>query len=308
MLGRGDNVVVLDNLSTGTAHNLAGVEGHPNFTVHVGSVLDESLLDDLVEAADVVVHLAAAVGVRLIVEEPMRSLRTNVRGADNVLDAAHRYRKKVLIASTSEVYGKNSGELHENADRIMGPNSVARWAYATAKSIDEVMAFAYWRERHVPTVVVRLFNTVGPRQTGFYGMVLPRLVSQALLGHDLTVYGDGRQSRCFCHVDDVVRGLLQLAAEPRAVGEAFNLGTTDEISIIELAETVIRQTQSSSEIGLVPYDKVYGDQYEDLLRRVPDTQKVRNLVGWEPEHDLERIISDVASFVSTVGPETVLSG
>lgn len=307
LLARGDAVVALDNLSTGDPRNLDAVRGHRNFRFVPGSVLDDLLVDELVDGCDVVVHLAAAVGVRLIVEQPLRSLRTNIRGTETVLEAVHRYRKKALVASTSEVYGKNSGVLHERSDRILGPPSVGRWAYSTSKAVDEIIALAYWRERQIPTVVVRFFNTVGPRQTGTYGMVIPRFVAQALLGDELTVYGDGSQTRCFCDVADVVRAVLALIDEPRATGEVFNVGSTEEVTIGGLAERIVAAAGSESGIRHVPYEEVYGDQYEDMLHRVPDISKVGNLIGWAPSHDLESIIKRTITYAREVGPEALLT-
>jgi UDP-glucose 4-epimerase len=305
MLERGDEVVVLDNLATGATRNLAAVE-NPNYRLVLGSILDELLVDELVEECDVVVHLAAAVGVRLIVEEPLRSLRTNIRGTEIVLDAVHRYRRTAFIASTSEVYGKNSGRMHEQADRVLGPSTIARWSYSASKAIDEHLAMAYWREKKIPTIVARFFNTVGPRQTGAYGMVVPRLVAQAVLGRDLTIYGDGLQTRCFCDVEDAVRAIIGLLAEPGAVGEVFNVGSEEEVTIRELAERIIEATGSSSTISLVPYEQVYGDQYEDMLRRSPDTSKIRGLIGWKPVHDLNAIVKRTIEYAHEVGPETLL--
>lgn len=306
LLDRGDAVTALDNLSTGHHRNLEAVSGHRNFRLVLGSVLDDLLVDELVRETDIVVHLAAAVGVKLIVEQPMHSLRTNIRGTEHVLDAAHRYRKQVFVASTSEVYGKNSGHLHEDADRILGPNTVARWGYAASKSVDEILALAYWREHGIPTTVGRLFNTVGPRQTGAYGMVIPRLVSQALLGHDLTVYGDGSQSRCFCDVSDVVTAVVGLLDHRDAVGNVYNIGSEEEVTIRELAERIVTATGSSSEIRYLSYEQVYGDQYEDMLRRVPDTTRIRSLLGWRPRHDLDSIIARAIDWAGTVGPETLV--
>jgi UDP-glucose 4-epimerase len=303
LVARGDEVTVLDNLSTGRGDNLAGIDA----TLVLGSVLDQVLVDELVREADVVVHLAAAVGVRNIVEQPLRSFLTNIRGTEHVLEAAHRYMRKVLIASTSEIYGKNEGLLPETADRILGPPSVARWAYSTSKAADEILALAYWRERGLPTVIVRLFNTVGPRQVGTYGMVLPRFVAQALLGEPLTVYGDGKQSRCFCDVSDVVRALVGLLDDERAPGEVFNVGGSEEVAIRELAEKVIAATQSSSEIKFVSYDEAYGPAYEDMVRRVPDTTKIGEWVGWEPEVDLDAIINRVIGWAEGVGVASILA-
>lgn len=307
LVSRGDAVVVLDNLATGASRNLGGVEGHRNFRMVLGSVLDDLLVDELVSECDVVVHLGAAVGVKLIVEQPLKSLRINIRGTEIVLDAVHRYRRTAFIASTSEVYGKNSGKMHEQADRVLGPSSIARWSYSASKAIDEHLAMAYWRERQIPTIVARFFNTVGPRQTGAYGMVLPRFVAWALLGRDITVYGDGSQTRCFCDVEDAVRAMVGLLDERSAVGEVFNVGSEEEISIRELAERIVEATGSSSTIRFIPYDEVYGDQYEDMLRRAPDTSKIRRTIGWRPQHDLDAIIKRTIEYAHEAGPETLLA-
>lgn len=294
LLQRGDEVVILDNLSTGDAANLAHVRDRVRLVQ--GSVLDPLLVDEHTESADVVVHLAAAVGVRLIVEKPLRSFITNIKGTENVLEAAHRYRRKVLIASTSEVYGKSLGDpFKEDDDRLIGSNDVSRWGYSTSKSVDEVLAFAYHRERDLPTVIVRLFNTVGPRQTGAYGMVLPSFVQQAVAGEPLTVYGDGKQSRCFCHVRDVVAALLGLLADPSAEGDVFNVGSTEEVTILDLAQRVIDVAGSSSTIELIPYDQAYEEGFEDMRRRVPDISKINRLIGWRPKHDLDAIIKELVS-------------
>lgn len=294
LLADGHEVVVLDNLSTGRSKNLAEVGDRIRF-VH-GSVLDSLLVDDLVSAADVVVHLAAAVGVQLIVDRPLHSLITNIRGSETVLEAAHRYRRKVLLASTSEVYGKGSGRAFaEEDDRVLGSTKISRWSYSTSKAVDEVLAFAYHRERGLPTVVVRLFNTVGPRQSAAYGMVLPRLVEQAIAGRPLTVYGDGRQTRCFCHVTDVVMALLALVEEPTAEGDVFNVGSTEEVSILQLAHRVIAATGSSSSVRFVPYEQAYEQGFEDMRRRVPDISKIRDAVGWEPRRTLNEILSEVVT-------------
>ena len=306
LVERGDSVVALDNLSTGHQRNLETVAGHRNFRLVPGSVLDDLLLDDLVRECDVVVHLAAAVGVSLIVNQPLRSLRTNIRGTENVLEAVHRYRKTALVASTSEVYGKNSGTLSETSDRILGAPSIARWAYSTSKAVDEILALAYWRERQIPTIVVRFFNTVGPRQTGAYGMVIPRFVAQALRGDDLTVYGTGEQSRCFLDVSDCVRAVVALVDERRAIGEVFNIGSTEEVTIAALASRVIDAIGSSSGVRKVEYADVYGDQYEDMLRRVPDTSKIRSLIGWAPERNLDDVIKRTTQWAEHIGPDALL--
>lgn len=308
LIARGDAVVVLDNLATGASRNLDALEGHPEFKIVLGSILDELLIDELVAECDVVVHLAAAVGVRLIVEQPLKSLRTNIRGTEIVFDAVHRYRRTAFIASTSEVYGKNSGKMHEQADRVLGPSSIARWSYSASKAIDEHLAMAYWREKQIPTIVGRFFNTVGPRQTGAYGMVLPRLVAQALLGQDLTIYGDGTQSRCFCDVEDVVRAVVGLLDAESAIGEIFNVGSEEEVTIRELADRILDATGSSSGITYISYDDVYGDQYEDMLRRAPETTKIRQAIGWSPQHDLNSIIKRTIEYAHEAGPDSLLTG
>jgi UDP-glucose 4-epimerase len=263
-----------------------------------GSVLDELMVDELVHQADVVVHLAAAVGVKLIVEHPLRSLTTNIRGSEIVIEAAHRYRRKILIASTSEIYGKNADvPLHEESDRVLGSNHVARWAYSTAKAVDEILAWAYHKERDLPSVVVRLFNTVGPRQSPAYGMVVPRLVRQAVRGEPLTVFGSGEQTRCFCHVSDVVDALVRLLDHPGAVGQVFNVGSTEEVSIAELAERIASATGSSATVRRIPYEEAYESGFEDMLRRVPDIGRIRELVGWEPTRSLETILKEVVAEV-----------
>ncbi len=301
LLSGGNEVVALDNLSTGSTGNFELALEDPRFTFVQGSVLDELAVDEAVRDCDVVVHLAAAVGVKLIVEQPLRSLSTNIKGAITVLEAAHRYRRKTLVASTSEIYGKNgSGPLAENADRVLGSPAVARWAYSTSKAVDEILAYAYHRERYLPTIVVRLFNTVGPRQSSAYGMVIPRLVQQALAGEPMTVYGDGSQTRCFCHVSDVVRGLQGLLDHPGAIGEVFNLGSTEEISIEALALRIVAKTGSSSQIVHVPYDVAYEVGFEDMQRRVPDTGKIEQLFGWRAERTLEKILDDVIAESATV--------
>lgn len=293
LLARGDHVVVLDNLSTGRLSNLDAAGAHPNFRFVQGSVLDELAVDELAHQCDVIVHLAAAVGVNLIVEQPLKSLTTNIRGSEVVIEAAHRYRRKILVASTSEIYGKNSSDaLSEDADRILGSPTVARWAYSVAKSVDEVLAFAYHKERGLPSVVVRLFNTVGPRQSPAYGMVIPRLIHQALANEPVTVYGDGTQTRCFGHVADIIDGILRLLDHPDAIGDVFNVGAQGEISIYDLAKRIIEVTGSRSTVELVPYEKAYEAGFEDMTRRVPDTAKLHALTGWTPSRNLDDILND----------------
>ena len=289
LLARGDHVVALDNLSRDGCRTSTAGGGHPNFRFVQASVLDEMAVDELTHQCDVIVHLAAAVGVKLIVEEPLKSLTTNIRGSENVIEAAHRYRRKVMVASTSEIYGKNTSDsLHETSDRILGSPTVARWAYSEAKAIDEVLAYAYHKERDLPTIVARLFNTVGPRQSPAYGMVIPRFVEQALANAPITVFGDGTQTRCFGHVTDIVDGMLRLLDHPDAVGEVFNVGSPGEISMLDLANKIIAMTGSSSPIELIPYDQAYEVGFEDMQRRVPDTTKLRELTGWAPSAHARR--------------------
>jgi UDP-glucose 4-epimerase len=296
-LERGDAVSVMDNLSTGSIDNIAHLKGHPAFSYTIDSVENEPLLAELIDRADVVVHLAAAVGVKLIVERPVHTIETNVHGTEIVLKHANKKKKLVLIASTSEVYGKSATvPFTEDADLVLGPTTKHRWAYACSKMIDEFLALAYWKERKLPIVVVRLFNTVGPRQTGQYGMVIPNFVRQALAGRPITVFGDGTQSRSFTYVGDVVRGLVALIDEPRAVGQVFNIGNTNEITIGDLADRVKRLTESTSEIVRIPYDEAYEFGFEDMPRRVPDITKIRQLVGYEPTVELDEILSRVVEY------------
>jgi UDP-glucose 4-epimerase len=287
-------VLVLDNLSTGSIENIAHLKGSPRFSYVVDSVTNEPLLAEMVDRCDVVFHLAAAVGVKLIVEQPVHTIETNVHGTEVVLKHAAKKRKLVIIASTSEVYGKSADvPFRESADLVLGPSEKHRWAYACSKLIDEFLALAYWKEKKLPVVVVRLFNTVGPRQTGQYGMVLPTFVRQALAGEPITVFGDGTQSRSFTFVGDVVDALVTLAQEPRAIGGVFNIGNTGEISIRALAERVKTLTGSRSPIQFVPYDEAYEAGFEDMPRRVPDISKIAELIGYEPKVALDDIITRV---------------
>jgi UDP-glucose 4-epimerase len=293
LISRGDSVITLDNLSTGRLSNLDAAGANPNLRFVHGSVLDELVVDELMHQCDAVIHMAAAVGVKLVVEQPLKSLTTNIRGSEIVIEAAHRYRRKILVTSTSEIYGKNSsGPLFESTDRILGSPTVVRWAYSTAKAVDEILANCYHRERGLPTVVVRLFNTVGPRQSPAYGMVIPRLVHQALRHEPVTVFGNGLQTRCFAHVADVVDAILRLLDEDAAIGQTFNIGSSQEISIHELAKTIISRCGSGSPIRLIPYDEAYGPGFEDMQRRVPETSKLRALTGWTPRHSLDDVLSD----------------
>jgi UDP-glucose 4-epimerase len=291
LLERGDRVQVIDDLSTGSKQNIQHLQALPSFHFSADTVTNYKLMAELVDEADVVYHLAAAVGVRLIVESPTRTMETNIRGTEIVLELAARARKRVLITSTSEVYGKrNHVPFREDDDLVLGPPDKGRWSYACSKAIDEFLAVAYWKEKGLPTVVARLFNVVGPRQTGRYGMVLPNLVKQALSGSDMTVYGDGRQSRCFTYVDDAVGALIALADSPDANGEVYNVGSTEEISILDLAERIRKMTASESRIILVPYEKAYKEGFEDMMRRVPDLTKISRAIGYRPSMDLGQIL------------------
>lgn len=298
LAGEGHKVTVLDNLSTGKYENIKHLEGNPNFHLVVGTILNEFLVDKLAERCDAIFHLAAAVGVELIVNHPLESLTTNIKGSEIVLEMAYRYHKKVLITSTSEIYGKNTqGPLKEDQDRILGSPLKSRWSYSTAKAVDEMLAYVYWKEKNVPTAIVRLFNTVGPRQTGAYGMVVPRFVKQALENKDITVYGSGKQSRCFLHVKDVVNALPKLIENQKAYGQVFNIGSQEEITIEDLAQKVIGITGSHSKIIRIPYEKAYEEGFEDMERRVPDTTKIQHLIGFKPTADLKVIIEDVVRYI-----------
>ena len=294
LLARGDWVTIIDDLSTGSIDNIRHLKGYANFTYHIDTIVNRRLMAELVDECDVVYHLAAAVGVRLIVESPVNTIETNINGTEIVLSLAAKKRKRVIITSTSEVYGKRERvPFNENDDLVMGPTNIGRWSYACSKAIDEFLALAYWKERRLPTVVVRLFNTVGPRQTGRYGMVIPNFVRQALQGDDITVFGDGTQSRCFTHVADVVGALTKLAEHPAAIGEVYNIGSTQEVTIMELAELIRTLTHSESRIVTVPYNEAYEEGFEDMMRRVPDLTKVNKLIGYAPSYKLEEILSSV---------------
>ena len=294
LLTRGDEVFVLDNLSTGSIDNIAHLKDDPKFHYTIDSVTNEPLLAELIDRCDVVVHLAAAVGVRLIVESPVHTIETNVHGTEVVLKHANKKKKLVLIASTSEVYGKSTDvPFREDADLVLGPTSKHRWAYACSKMIDEFLALAYWKERKLPVIIVRLFNTVGPRQTGQYGMVIPSFVRQALAGHPITVFGDGNQSRSFTYVGDVVRAMVALINEPGAIGQVFNIGNENEITIGALAERIKAAAASTSEIVHIPYDQAYEAGFEDMPRRVPDISKISTLIGYAPTVELDEILCRV---------------
>ena len=298
LLKDGHEVLVLDNLSTGSIDNIAHLKTHPRFEYTIDTVANESLVAELIDRSDVVFHLAAAVGVKLIVEQPVHTIETNVHGTEVVLKHANKKKKLVVIASTSEVYGKSSDvPFREGADLVLGPSIKHRWAYACSKLIDEFLALAYWKEKKLPVIIVRLFNTVGPRQTGTYGMVLPTFVRQALAGQPLTVFGDGTQSRSFTYVGDVVEALVRLVQEPKAIGEVFNIGNMGEVTILELAQRVKAATGSESPVQLVPYDQAYEEGFEDMPRRVPDISKIHALIGYEPKLGLDDIITRVVAFM-----------
>jgi UDP-glucose 4-epimerase len=298
LLARGDTVYVIDDLSTGSIENIESLKEDRRFHYVIDSVMNERVLAELIDRVDVVFHLAAAVGVRLIVESPVNTIETNVHGTEMVLKLANKKKKKVLLMSTSEVYGKsNAVPFREDSDLVLGPTHKGRWSYACSKAIDEFLGLAYHKEKRLPVVVARLFNTVGPRQTGRYGMVIPNFVKQALLGHPLTVFGDGRQSRCFTYVGDVVGALIALATHPEAVGQVFNIGNDrDEVAIRDLAERVKARTRSASPIEMVPYDRAYEEGFEDMPRRVPDLSKLRALIGFEPQVGLDEILDRVIAF------------
>jgi UDP-glucose 4-epimerase len=296
-LERGDEVSIIDDLSTGNIENIQHLKKHPRFDYTIESVRNYPVLAELVDRADVIIHLAAAVGVQLIVESPVRTIETNVRGTEVVLEIANKKKKTVLIASTSEVYGLSDRvPFREDGNVVLGSTTKGRWSYACSKAIDEFLALAYWREKRLPTIIVRLFNTVGPRQTGQYGMVVPRFVKQAMAGRPLTVFGDGSQTRCFCHVQDVIGALMRLVDTPASVGEVFNIGSSEEVSILQLAQRVKELASSSSDIVFVPYDEAYEEGFEDMPRRVPDTSKIDALVGFRPTYTLDNIIRSVIEF------------
>ena len=295
LIARGDQVFIFDNLSTGSSSNLSGIKEKVKF--EQGDILDRALINKLVSESDYVVHLAAALGVFNIVNKPLESLRTNLQGSEIVLEACNKYQKPVLVASTSEIYGKNDKvPLNEEDDRVIGHPLKSRWSYSEAKAVDESLAYFYYLENKLPIRIVRFFNTVGPRQVGHYGMVVPRFVSAALKNEPLSVYGSGDQIRCFCHVSDAVRGLLLVMDSDKAVGEVFNVGNNQQISIMELAKKVIEITGSKSVIEKIAYENAYPQGFEDMQRRVPDISKIKQVLGWSPEINLDQIIKDIAAF------------
>ncbi|MEA3408255.1 MAG: GDP-mannose 4,6-dehydratase [Chloroflexota bacterium] len=297
LLARGDSVTVVDDLSTGQFENIEHLVDRPGFQFAIDSITNETVMDRLVSECDIIYHLAAAVGVELIVKDPIHVIETNIQGCDAILRIGARYRKKVMLASSSEVYGKGDRmPFGEEDDRVLGPTTRSRWSYACSKAMDEFLALAYARERALPVVIMRFFNTVGPRQTGRYGMVIPRFVQQALNGEPITVYGDGQQSRCFAFVGDVVQAVVALSQEPSAVGEIFNIGSTEEVTIEELARRIVRLTGSSSQIVYVPYDEAYEKGFEDMRRRVPDIHKIKECIDWRPSVDLDGILQRVIDY------------
>jgi len=298
-IDRGDQVFIIDDLSTGTIENIQHLKGNPRFHYTIDSVHNQPVTAELVDQCDVIFHLAAAVGVKLIVESPVRTIETNVRGTEVVLSLANKKKKKVLVASTSEVYGLSTDvPFREDGNLVMGASTKGRWSYACSKAIDEFLALAYWREKKLPTIIVRLFNTVGPRQTGQYGMVIPTFVKQALSGRPITVYGDGKQSRCFGYVGDVVGALIKVMDHPQAVGQVFNIGSNQEITILDLAKRVKELTKSNSEIVFLPYDEAYEEGFEDMPRRVPQIKKIAELIGFRPQMELDGILQSVIDFHS----------
>jgi UDP-glucose 4-epimerase len=300
LLDRGDRVALLDNLSTGSMENIRHLKGAPNLTYHLDNIENKQLVAELVDDADVIVHLAAAVGVKLIVESPVRTIETNVNGTQMILEAACKKRKLVLTASTSEVYGKNTNvPFHEEMDLVLGPTTKGRWSYAASKALDEFLALSYWKEKKLPVIVIRFFNTVGPRQTGRYGMVLPNFVKAALDNRTIEIYGNGKQSRCFCDVRDSVESLIRLIDTEKSIGEVVNIGNTEEITIEDLAQKVKERTNSTSKIEYIPYDQAYEPGFEDMMRRVPCVDKLHRITGFRPQTPLTEIIDRVKTFFQT---------
>lgn len=296
-LQRGDEVYIIDDLSTGSMENIEHIKDLPTFHYYLDSVTNYWLTAELVDLCDVIYHLAAAVGVKLIVESPVRTIETNIRGTEVVLELAAKKRKRLLLASTSEVYGKREQiPFREDDDMVMGATNKGRWSYACSKAIDEFLAIAYWKEKRVPTVIARLFNTVGPRQTGRYGMVIPNFVQQALKEEPITVYGDGSQSRCFTHVQDVTSALMKLIEHPDAIGEVYNIGSTHEVTILQLAERIKTLTSSNSQITFLSYEQAYESGFEDMLRRVPDISKINKIIGYQPTFTLDEILQSVIDY------------
>jgi UDP-glucose 4-epimerase len=297
LIAEGHKISVIDNLSTGKYSNMKHLVSNQNFSYTIDSVLNKDVLEKLIKNCDQIYHLAAAVGVKYIIDNPLASLKTNIAGTENVLELANKYKKKVLIASTSEIYGKaNKVPFTEEDDRLLGSTHISRWSYSSAKAIDEFLALAYYREKKLPVVIVRCFNTVGPRQTGQYGMVVPKFVKNALLNHPITVFGDGKQSRCFTDVADVVEGFIKLMNNKKAMGRIFNIGNDEEITIEELAHKIKGLTNSRSKIEHIDYDEAYEEGFEDMMRRVPDLTKIKNLIGYKPKYNLEKILDRIVEY------------
>jgi len=297
LLQHNHDVSILDNLSTGKLSNISHLINNPNFSYTIDTILKRNILEPLVKDSDQIFHLAAAVGVKYIIDNPLLSLQTNIIGTENVLELANKYKKKVLLASTSEIYGKSDKvPFKEEDDRILGSTYISRWSYSSSKAIDEFFALAYYREKKLPVVIVRCFNTVGPRQSGQYGMVLPKFVKNALLDHPLTIYGDGKQSRCFADVEDVVNGMIKLMEEKKAEGQVFNIGSTEEITIEELAIKIKKVLKSKSKIEYIKYDDAYEEGFEDMKRRVPDLSKIKNMINYQAKHNLDNILDRVIEY------------
>lgn len=308
LLAAGHSVMVVDDLSTGLFENIQPLTANPQFKFAIETITNESVMDRLVSECDIIFHLAAAVGVELIVQSPVHTIETNIMGTETVLRTARRYRKKVMIASTSELYGKSEKTPYkEDDDSVFGPTSRSRWSYATSKAVDEFLALAYHQEMGLPVVIFRLFNTIGPRQRGRYGMVVPRFVRQALVNEPITVYDDGQQSRCFCNVRDVVRGIVGLSSVPEAEGQVYNIGSREEINILDLARKIKAKTGSQSQILLVPYEQAHAAGFEDMRRRMPDTGKVKALIGWEPTIRLEQTLDEIIAYYRTDGKDETIS-
>ncbi len=296
-LAAGHEVFIIDDLSTGSLENIAGIEKHGNLHFILDTIRDESIMENLIKQVDQVFHLAAAVGVKWIIDNPLRSIQTNVLGSEIVLRLSAKYKKKVLLASTSEIYGKKTeSPFSEEDDRLLGSTHISRWSYSNTKALDEFWALAYHREKKLPVIIVRLFNTCGPRQTGQYGMVIPRFVKQALLGHPITVHGDGQQSRCFAYVGDVLTGITKLMDTPAAVGQIFNLGNNQSITILQLAEKIKKMTDSSSPIEFIPYEEAYEQGFEDMPERTPDLTKIKNLIGYQPQVDIDELLHRIIEY------------
>lgn len=297
LLERGNEIFVIDDLSTGSIENIVHLEKNHKFHLTIDTIMNEKTLDKLISQVDIVYHLAASVGVRYIIENPLKSLQINIKGTENVLELANRYKRKVLIASSSEIYGKSEKiPYKEDEDMVIGSTYISRWAYATSKAIDEFLSLAYFREKQLPVVIVRLFNTCGPRQTERYGMVIPRFIKQALLTYPITIFGDGKQTRCFSYVGDVIQGIISLMNEPKAEGEIFNLGNDEEINIENLAKKVKEIVQSKSTIEYIPYEKAYEKGFEDFQRRVPDLSKAKKLIGYQPKVNLDGILKKTIEY------------